>query len=93
MFESKDKFISTPYKRVSQLFILWNSDKSILLKFDTYPPSNEDIKFTHASVDKLKSMGFTVPDITLEEGVRKTYDWLVGQNSQIALNAILELNN
>ena len=63
------------------------------LKFDTYPPSNEDIKFTHASVSKLKSMGFTVPDTTLEEGVQKTYDWLVGQNSQIALNAILELNN
>ena len=63
------------------------------LKFDAYPPSNEDIKFTHASVSKLKDMGFTVPDTTLEEGVRKTYDWLVGQNSQIALNAILELNN
>jgi UDP-glucuronate 4-epimerase len=63
------------------------------LKFDTYPPSNEDIKSTHASVDKLKDMGFTLPETTLEEGVRKTYDWLVGQNSQIALNAILELNN
>jgi hypothetical protein len=63
------------------------------LKFDIYPLSNEDIKFTHASVGKLKDMGFTLPDTTLEEGVRKTYDWLVGQNSQIALNAILELNN
>jgi len=63
------------------------------LEFDTYPPSNEDIKSTHASVDKLKDMGFTLPDTTLEEGVRKTFDWLVGQNSQIALNTILELNN
>lgn len=63
------------------------------LEFDTYPASNEDIKFTHASVNKLKSMGFTLPDTTLEEGVRKTYEWLVGQNSPVALNAILELNN
>jgi UDP-glucuronate 4-epimerase len=63
------------------------------LKFDIYPPSNEDIKFTHASVAKLKDMGFTMPDTTLEVGVLKTYDWLVGRNSQIALNAILELNN
>ena len=63
------------------------------LKFDTYLPSIEDIKFTHASVRKLENFGLTVPDTTLEEGVRKTYDWLAGQNSQIALNAILELNN
>ena len=63
------------------------------LKFDTYPASNEDIKFTHASVNKLKDMGFTLPDTTLEEGVRKTYEWLVGQNSSVALNAILDLNN
>jgi UDP-glucuronate 4-epimerase len=63
------------------------------IEFDTYPASNEDIKFTHASVNKLKNMGFTLPDTTLEEGVRKTYDWLVGQNSPVALNAILELNN
>lgn len=63
------------------------------LEFDNYPPSKEDIKFTHASVSKLKSMGFTVPDTTLEDGIQKTYDWLVGPNSQIAVNAILELNN
>ena len=63
------------------------------IEFDTYPASNEDIKFTHASVNKLKNMGFTLPDTTLEEGVRKTYEWLVGQNSPVALNAILELNN
>jgi UDP-glucuronate 4-epimerase len=63
------------------------------LEFDTYPASNEDIKFTHASVNKLKNMGFTLPDTTLEEGVRKTYEWLVGQNSPVALNAVLELNN
>lgn len=63
------------------------------LKFDSYPPSNEDIKFTHASTSKLKNMGFTVPITTLEVGVRQTYDWLVGQKSQVALNAILELNN
>ena len=63
------------------------------LEFDIYPASNEDIKFTHASVNKLKNMGFTLPDTTLEEGVRKTYEWLVGQNSPVALNAILELNN
>ena len=63
------------------------------LEFDTYPASNEDIKFTHASVNKLKNMGFTLPDTILEEGVRKTYEWLVAQNSPVALNTILELNN
>lgn len=63
------------------------------LEFDIYPASNEDIKFTHASVNKLKNMGFTVPDTTLEEGVRKTFEWLVAQNSPVALNTILELNN
>ena len=63
------------------------------LEFDTHPASNEDIKFTHASVNKLKNMGFTVPDTTLEEGVRKTHEWLIGQSSPVTLNAILELNN
>jgi|688.fasta_scaffold534676_1 UDP-glucuronate 4-epimerase len=63
------------------------------LEFDTHPASNEDIKYTHASVNKLKNMGFTVPDTTLEVGVRKTYEWLIGQSSTVALNAILELNN
>lgn len=63
------------------------------LEFDTHPASNEDIKFTHASVNKLKNMGFTLPDTTLEVGVRKTYEWLIEQSSPIALNAILELNN
>jgi UDP-glucuronate 4-epimerase len=63
------------------------------LEFDNYPPSNEDIKFTNASISKLKAMGFTVPTTTLEEGVRKTYDWLVGQNSQIPIIAISESNN
>ena len=63
------------------------------LEFDIYPTSNEDIKFTHASVNKLKNMGFTLPDTILEEGVRKTYEWLVAQNSPVALNTILELNN
>ena len=63
------------------------------LEFDTHPASNEDVKYTHASVNKLKNMGFTVPDTTLEVGVRKTYDWLIGQSSTVALNAILELNN
>ena len=63
------------------------------VQFDIYPASNEDIRFTHASVDKLKTMGFTVPNTTLEVGLRKTYEWLIGQNSPVALNAILDLNN
>jgi UDP-glucuronate 4-epimerase len=63
------------------------------LKFDIYPPSNEDTKFTHASIHKLEDEGFTVPNTSLEEGIRKTYDWLVGQKSSAALDAILELNN
>ncbi len=63
------------------------------LEFDAHPASNEDIKYTHASVNKLKNMGFTVPDTTFEVGVRNTYEWLIGQSSTVALNAILELNN
>lgn len=63
------------------------------LEFDTHPASNEDIKFTHASINRLKTMGFSVPDTTLEVGVCKTYKWLIGQSSPVTLNAILELNN
>jgi UDP-glucuronate 4-epimerase len=63
------------------------------LEFNTYPASNEDIEFTHASVNKLMEMGFTLPDTSLEAGVRKTYEWLVAQKSPVASNAILELNN
>jgi len=67
--------------------------KGLRIDFDVYPPSDEDIKFTHASIDKLSSLGFTVPTTTLEQGVDKTYEWLTGPDSQIALNAILEFNN
>jgi UDP-glucuronate 4-epimerase len=63
------------------------------LEFDIHPASNEDTKFTHASINKLRTMGFSVPDTTLEVGVRKTYKWLIGQSSPVTLNAILELNN
>jgi UDP-glucuronate 4-epimerase len=82
---------SSPRSMADLINILENL--GLNLEFDTYPVSNEDIKFTHASINKLKNMGFTLPDTTLEEGVRKTYEWLVGQNSPVALNAILELNN
>ena len=67
--------------------------KGLRIDFDVYPPSTEDIKFTHASIDKLNNLGFTVPTTTLEQGVDKTYEWLTGPDSQIALNAILEFNN
>jgi UDP-glucuronate 4-epimerase len=67
--------------------------KGLRIDFDVYPPASEDIKFTHASINKLKSMGFTVPTTTLEQGVDITYEWLTGPDSRIALSAILELNN
>ena len=82
---------SSPRSMSDLIKILENLELN--LEFDTYPVSNEDIKFTHASVKRLKNMGFTLPDTTLEEGVTKTYEWLVSQNSPAALNAILELNN
>lgn len=82
---------SSPRSMADLINILENL--GLKLNFDTYPASNEDIKSTHASITKIKNMGFTLPTTTLEEGVRKTYDWLVGQNSPVALNAILELNN
>lgn len=82
---------SSPRSMADLINILENL--GVELNFDTYPASNEDIKSTHASITKIKKMGFTLPTTTLEEGVRKTYDWLVGQNSPVALNAILELNN
>jgi len=82
---------SSPRSMSDLIKILENLELN--LEFDTYPVSSEDIKFTHASVKRLKNMGFTLPDTTLEEGVAKTYEWLVSQNSPVALNAILELNN
>jgi len=32
-----DELVKIPYENTSQLFILWNIEKSILLHFDTYP--------------------------------------------------------
>lgn len=63
------------------------------IELDEYPFSNEDTKSTHASIIKLKDMGFTVPNTSLEEGVLKTYDWLSVQKSQTVFNSILELNS
>jgi len=61
--------------------------------FEKYPPSDSDLNFTHASIDNLRKMGFTVPTTTLEMGVLKTYEWLNSQESQTALNAILQFKN
>jgi nucleoside-diphosphate-sugar epimerase len=35
-----------------------------------------DVKLTHASVDKLKSLSIPVPNTSLTQGVERTYDWL-----------------
>ena len=35
-----------------------------------------DVKLTHASVDRLGSLGIPVPNTTLAEGVERTFDWL-----------------
>ena len=35
-----------------------------------------DVKLTHASVDKLKSLGIPVPNTSLVEGVERTFGWL-----------------
>jgi UDP-glucuronate 4-epimerase len=35
-----------------------------------------DVKLTHASVDKLESLGIPVPSTSLAQGVEKTLDWL-----------------
>jgi len=35
-----------------------------------------DVKLTHGSVDKLKSLGIPVPNTSLALGVEKTFEWL-----------------
>lgn len=35
-----------------------------------------DVKLTHASVDKLKSLSIPVPSTSLAQGVERTFDWL-----------------
>ena len=35
-----------------------------------------DVKLTHASVEKLESLGIPVPNTSLTQGVKKTFDWL-----------------
>lgn len=35
-----------------------------------------DVRLTHASVDKLKSLGIPVPNTSLAQGVERTFDWL-----------------
>ena len=42
--------------------------------------SNFDIKSTHASVEELKNNNFTIPNTTLEVGVKKTWEWILSQD-------------
>jgi UDP-glucuronate 4-epimerase len=46
------------------------------LNIRTEEPDSLDVKLTHASVDKLKSLGIPVPNTPLAEGVQRTFDWL-----------------
>lgn len=42
--------------------------------------SDFDVQQTHASVEELKNNNFTIPNTTLEDGVKKTWEWILSQD-------------
>ena len=64
--------------------IMWNSNCIIspgkYIKTIQKEISNFDIKSTHASVEELKNNNFTIPNTTLEVGVKKTWEWILSQD-------------
>jgi UDP-glucuronate 4-epimerase len=63
-----------PYSLAELFGIL--EEMGLELNIRAEDPDSLDVKLTHASVDKLKSLGIPVPSTALAEGVQKTYNWL-----------------
>jgi UDP-glucuronate 4-epimerase len=60
----------------------------IFPEFDIKPTAAEDIKFTNASIAKLKSFGLHIPNISLEIGIEKTVLWMNQSDRKITLKSI-----
>ena len=68
----------TPYT-FSQLFKIIE-ELGINFKTIQKEISNFDVNRTHASVEELKNNNFTIPNTTLEVGVKKTWEWILSQD-------------
>jgi len=63
-----------PYS-LAELFIILE-EMGIKLNIRMGDADSLDVKLTHASVEKLKSLGIPLPNTSLTQGVEKTFDWL-----------------
>ena len=63
-----------PYS-LSELFRIIEK-MGLELKIRIADSDSLDVKLTHASVDKLKSLGIPLPNTSLAQGVERTFDWL-----------------
>lgn len=65
---------STPRSLKELISIL--EDSGLKLNFTQNLKSNEDIRFTNASINKIAALGLTVPSMQLEEGIARTIKWI-----------------
>ena len=77
---------NTPRSLQELLLIL--EDNGLKLEFKHETISNQDIKFTNASTKKIKRLGLSVPNIQLEEGIKKTIEWMKNSDTDFIKNVI-----
>jgi UDP-glucuronate 4-epimerase len=77
---------NTPRSLQELLLIL--EDNGLKLEFKHETISNQDIKFTNASTKKIKKLGLSVPNIQLEEGIKKTIEWMKNSDTDFIKNVI-----
>jgi UDP-glucuronate 4-epimerase len=63
-----------PYSLAELFRILEGMDLNLNIRMGD--ADSLDVKLTHASVEKLESLGIPVPNTSLTQGVEKTLDWL-----------------
>jgi nucleoside-diphosphate-sugar epimerase len=63
-----------PYS-LAELFVILE-EMGVKLNIRMGDADSLDVKLTHASVEKLKSLGIPLPNTSLTQGVEKTFNWL-----------------
>jgi UDP-glucuronate 4-epimerase len=79
---------STPRSLKELMSIL--EDSGLKLNFTHNLKSNEDIRFTNASIHKIAALGLTVPSIQLEEGIARTIKWIKSSNTDLINKVITD---
>ena len=67
-----------PYSMSELLIILENLGLNI--KVNQKSQDELDLNLTHASTEKIKKFGFTVPETSLKSGVEQTWRWINSQS-------------